>query len=434
MPTQYFPEGDTARAIVRSVEEAVRDGVVRPGDPLPPIRALAQQCGVSPGTAASAYRQLAARGIVSGHGRGGTRVRAAPPLRTRVRVDVPAGTRDLLSGGPDPALLAPPLEMVAVPGSYGRASVHPALRQVAEQHLRAEGLDASHLAVVGGALDGVERVLNAWVSPGAVVAIEDPGYAAALDLLAGMGLQVVPVAVDDRGALPEALERALDQGCDAVVLTPRAQNPTGAAWDEDRAASLAAVLARRPDVLVVEDDHAGPIAGTRAHTVCTGRERWATVRSVSKWLGPDFRLAVLVGDPMTVSRVEGRQSLGTGWVSHLLQGVVAQLWSDPATDDLLQRATDRYASRRDSLRSALAERGIECTGRSGLTTWVPVDDEHGVTAGLLSSGWAVLPGERFRIASPPGIRIAFSTLTEEEAPALASDLDRCLRQRPVRSA
>jgi DNA-binding transcriptional MocR family regulator len=247
-------------------------------------------------------------------------------------------------------------------------------------------------------------------------------------------MHVVPVATDDRGARPEALERVLEQGCDAVVLTPRALNPTGAAWDASRCHALGEVLGRRPDVLVVEDDHAGPIAGAQAHTVCAGRTRWATVRSVSKWLGPDLRVALLVGDEATVSRVEGRQSLGTGWVSHVLQGAVAQLWSDPATDHVLQHAGDAYAARREALRAALGDRGIEATGCSGLTTWVQVDDEHGVVTGLLRAGWAVLGGERFRVAAPPGIRIALATLRESEAPQLAADLERCLRQRPVRSA
>jgi DNA-binding transcriptional MocR family regulator len=312
--------------------------------------------------------------------------------------------------------------------------VLPALREVAEAHFSAEGIDTSHLAVVGGALDGVERVLTAWVGPGATVAVEDPGYAAALDLLAAMGMHVVPMATDDQGVRPEALERALAQGCEAVVLTPRAQNPTGAAWDAARCRALAEVLDGRPDVLVVEDDHAGPIAGSPAHSVCAGRARWATVRSVSKWLGPDLRVAILVGDEATVSRVEGRQSLGTGWVSHVLQGAVAQLWSAPSTADVLQRATATYASRREALHAALNDRDIEATGSSGLTTWAPVGDEHGVVTGLLGAGWAVLGGERFRIAAPPGIRIAFATLREADAPQLAAALERCLRQRPVRSA
>jgi hypothetical protein len=85
------------------------------------------------------------------------------------------------------------------------------------------------------------------------------------------------------------------------------------------------------------------------------------------------------------------------------------------------------------LRRALEAEGLAVTGRSGLTAWVAVDDEIGVTSGLLDAGWAVLPGERFRVSSPPGVRIALSTLREEEAPAFALALSGCLRQQPVRT-
>jgi DNA-binding transcriptional MocR family regulator len=154
---------------------------------------------------------------------------------------------------------------------------------------------------------------------------------------------------------------------------------------------------------------------------------------VSKWLGPDLRLAVVAGDATTVSRVEGRQALGTGWVSYVLQDMVATLWSARSTDTLLRRADQTYARRRRALLRALEREGLAGSGTSGLTVWVPVADEHAVVAGLVQEGWGVSPGERFRIASPPGIRIAFATLGEDEAPGLAAALARCVRQRPVRT-
>lgn len=430
---RYQLTGGTAHEIAASVEKAIRTGGVRPGEVLPTVRGLAAELGVSPATVAAAYRELGRRGIAAGSGRSGTQVRGAPPISARLPMAVPSGVRDLRSGGPDPDLLP------ALPPSrqssrlYGDAPVSARLARVAARHMSREGIDTSHLAVVGGALDGVERLLGAWLRPGDRVAVEDPGYTAALDLFGALGFEIVPVGMDERGVRPESLAAALERGVESVLLTPRAQNPTGAAWDALRVEEVRAVIRPHDDVLIIEDDHAGPAAGVPAFTVCGDRTKWATVRSVSKWLGPDLRVAVVAGDPTTVSRIEGRQALGTGWVSYLLQEVVADLWGAQSTAKLLDRASVTYARRRESLVGALADEGFVATGSSGLTLWVPVSDEHAVVAGLAQAGWAVSPGERFRIASPPGIRIAFATLEQHEAPAVAGALARSIHQQPRRA-
>jgi hypothetical protein len=68
-----------------------------------------------------------------------------------------------------------------------------------------------------------------------------------------------------------------------------------------------------------------------------------------------------------------------------------------------------------------------------MAVWVPVTDELSITSGLLGRGWAVAPGERFRIESPPGIRIGIGTLTAGESVRLAADFSDCLTRRPRRS-
>jgi DNA-binding transcriptional MocR family regulator len=426
---QLYLEGSSARDIAASIEDSLRRGEIAPGDRLPPVRHLAMRLKVSPSTVASAYGELRRRGMTTAAGRGGTRVRSAPPLSRRIPVVTPPGARNLLEGSPDPAFL-PDLPLVRRPKRlYGQAAVSPRLRELAARALAADGVEPGHIAVTGGALDGVERVLAAWLRPGDRVVLEDPGYTAVIDLVAAMGLETVAVPVDDRGLLPELLGAALERGAQAVVATPRAQNPTGAAWDDQRAAELAEALRRHDDgVLWIEDDHAGPVAGVPCQSIAGSTGKWATIRSVSKWLGPDLRLAIMAGDKTTVARVEGRQALGAGWVSFLLQETVADLWSDPATDALLRTAATTYSDRRLALAESLRAHAIASTGCSGLTTWVGVDDEHGVAAGLLASGWAVTPGERFRIASPPGLRIAFGSLLPEECPHLAEDLARLLQR------
>ncbi len=446
---RYRPQGRTAKEISASVEAGVRSGQLPPGAQLPPVRELAGQLGISPTTVAAAYSELRRRGITTGTGRGGTRIRGAPPISSRVYLRAPAGTRDLVTGGPDPELLpllpARPARRSA--RMYAEAPIAPQLRRLAADRLAADGIDPASLAVTGGALDGIERVLATWLTPSDRVIVEDPGHAVTFDLLAAMGYAVVPVPVDDLGIRPAELAAALTRGAGAVIVTPRAQAATGAAWDADRAAEIGTVLRRHPSVGIIEDDHAGPVAGVPAFSACAGRtgskgvqglkglkglDRWVIIRSVSKSLGPDLRLAVLAGDEATITRVAGRQALGTGWVSYQLQEMVADLWADPSVTAQLETAADIYTGRREALRSALHRHGITASGRSGFTCWVPVSDEDGVASSLAAAGWAVAPGQRFRIATAPGVRISYARLEQPDAASFAAEFARALRHRVSR--
>jgi DNA-binding transcriptional MocR family regulator len=434
MLVRYRPRGRTAKEISASVEAGMRSGQLTGGDQLPPVRELAGQLGLSPTTVAAAYGDLRRRGITTGAGRGGTRIRPAPPVSSRVSLTAPAGTRDLITGGPDPGLLPLLPARPARPSTrmYAEPPVSPQLRRLAVSQLAADGIDAASLTVTGGALDAIERVLAAWLTPSDRVIVEDPGHAVTFDLLAAMGYTVVPVPVDGWGISVAELDHALARGAAALIVTPRAQAATGAAWDAGRAGGIAAVLRRYPSVGVIEDDHAGPVAGVPALSVSATRDRWAVIRSVSKSLGPDLRLAVLAGDEATIARVAGRQALGTGWVSYQLQEMVADMWTDPSVVRSLRTAADVYAGRRDALRSALRRHGITASGRSGFTCWVSVSDEDGVASCLAVAGWAVAPGQRFRIAAPPGVRISSARLEQADAVPFAAELARALRQRASR--
>ncbi|MDY7090938.1 MAG: aminotransferase class I/II-fold pyridoxal phosphate-dependent enzyme, partial [Actinomycetota bacterium] len=424
MSAQYQVEGDSAAAISASIEAGVRKGVWEFGTMLPPVRVLAGDLHVSPATVSKAYQELRNRGVVETDGRRGTRIRSRPPIagpRSALRLAVPPDVRDLSSGEPDIRLL-PPLgralrtvaETNGPPLGYASAAAMPELIEAARPRLVDEGIPAgdAEITVTSGTLDAVERLLTAHLRPGDAVAVEDPGWAALLDLLAALGLRPLPVAVDLEGPDPAAMSAALESGARAAVITVRAQNPIGAAVSQARAESLRALFASRPGVLVIEDDHAAELAEQPPHCVGPVTGAWAVTRSASKPFGPDLRIAVLAGDEATIARVVGRMRIGSGWVSTVLQRLLLRLWEDDETMATVSGAAQAYGRRRRALLDALWSREVDAFGPTGINVWVPVADETRTVGMLRDSGYAVAPGSLFRVSSPPGVRISIGPLRE----------------------
>lgn len=377
---------------------------------------------MSAATVAVAYRTLRERGFAAANRGRGTSVVALPPVRVKAAATVPEGVRDLSSGNPDPLLLpsfAPVLRRIEPAHKlYGGDTKLPELVTHAEAEFGADGIHGE-IAVTGGALDATERVLQSELRVGDHVVVEDPSWPRIADLVRALGLVAEPVAVDRKGLEPDGLDAALRRGARAVIATPRGQNPTGASVDGARGSALRSVLAGYPDVLVIEDDYVAQVAGAPYVPVHRADGRWAVVRSLSKVIGPDLRVALVAGDQLTISRIEGRQILGPGWVSHILQRTAVALVEGKATARLLARAARVYAERRRALVAALAARGIEAQGDSGLGVWLPLADEAAAVRGLLDAGWAVSPGERYRFGAPSGLRITTAALEPDDAEQLA---------------
>jgi DNA-binding transcriptional MocR family regulator len=431
--------GHGSSEIAASLEGEIAAGRMPPGSRLPTVRGLAEQLGVSPATVAGAYRSLAARGLVVGRGRAGTTVAVRRSWSARTAPIMPPGVLDLASGGPDPRLLPdlrPALATVTAdldPAQgrsrlYGETAALPALRELLARRIASGGgpvVPLDDVEVVSGVLDGVQRVFGAHLRTGDAVVVEDPAYSGVLDLLEVMGLAPVGVPVDAEGLLPDRLEHALTGSGrprpSAVLITVRAQNPTGAGLSPRRAQELAAVLARHSAVLLVEDDHLGPVAGAPLHSVAALAQSpsWAHLHGLAKVLGPDVRIAGMAADPVTAARVRDRQQAGPGWVSWLLQRLALHLLTDPSHPAMVITAAAAYARRREALAAALDQRGVVVRPGHGLNLWLPVGQEAAVAQAALAGGVAVRPGEAYRIAAAPGIRVTTAVLEEPLAGPVA---------------
>ena len=423
----------TSASLVAFIEDRIAEGALGDGDRLPSVRDAAGTLGLAPNTVAAAYRRLRERGLVIGRGRQGTQVSAPAARRAAVSAPLPLGIVDAMSGNPDPLLL-PSLEdalgaaVRSTRADYGSAMILPAMADAARAWLAADAVPTDAITLASGAMDVIERVLVEYLRPGDRIGVEDPGHVPVFDVVAALGLVPVPIAVDAEGITSVSLRSALDAGVRAVIITPRAHNPTGAAITAQRAGALRRELDRHPGVLVIEDDHAGPVAGVALADLPRDRARWALVRSVAKSLGPDLRLAVLAGDHATVTAVETRLSAGPGWVSHLLQGAVAHLLGDPAVTSLVDEAASVYRARRRRLIEQLAIAGIEATGASGLQVWIPVPSEQPVADALRDAGFAIRVGSAYRHSSRPAVRVTVASIDNDQIDQVARELIAVLGQ------
>ena len=423
-------QGLTAREIRGDIESRIAAGHLAAGDRLPSVRELAANLDVSPATVSSAYRELRLRGLVVGRGRQGTSVAPARRDAAAYTPESIPGLIDAASGSPDPRLLPPlgaALEFAATlpQAAYGGPLFDERLLTAAQMNFSADNIVASHLAVTSGAMDAVERVLNALdLRIGDRIGVEDPGHVPVHQLVRSSGLKLVPLPVDDLGITPEGLDTALSDGLAAVIATPRAHNPTGAAFDAARAMALSEQLESHPAVAVIQDDHAGLIAGTACHPIIATGSRWATIRSMGKAFGPDLRVAILTADQVTVDRVSIGLANGPGWVSFLLQRVSAYLLGDPSTLALITEAEVSYETRRRAVIGELAKHGVAATGRSGLNVWIPTEDEHRSIEAARNAGFAIRAAAPYRIDSPPAVRISISHLDHSHAAELAEALAR----------
>lgn len=412
-----------ARGIAAAVSRLIHSGELAAGTRLPTVRDLARVLGTSPTTVSEAWGSLTRAGLISTRGRSGTVVLSGERLRARLRYTHMSGVlagapQDLSTGVPDHDLLPDLTDTLRRLGdmrlttSYLDDPVLPAL----EEHLRADWpYPAEQLIVVDGAMDALDRIIGVTVRFGERVLVENPTFPPVLDLLEQTGASPIGLTVDSSGIVPESLATALRLDPVAVVLQPRAQNPTGVSMSATRAAELAEVLSLHPDVVIIEDDHAADIAS--APTVSLGThlpERTVHIRSFAKSLGPDLRLAAVAGPAGVISPLADRRLLGPGWSSRLLQHVLLDLLTTPSTATLLAQARAEYARRRAALLETLARHGAQAAADDGINLWLEVADQQAALVSLAANAIAVAPGSPFEVTtlSTPHVRVTVGLVRE----------------------
>ncbi|HGW5060329.1 TPA: transcriptional regulator PtsJ [Citrobacter koseri] len=428
-------DGKTASEIFDSIRQHVTTGALAPGETLPPVRELASELNVNRNTVAAAYKRLVTSGLALSQGRNGTVIKGAPSPLALEGSSPDTPLTDLSGGNPDPQRLPDLSSYFSTinksPRLYGDAAVSPGLHAWAKQWMQDAIPGEGEIDITSGAIDAIERLLCAHLLPGDSVAVEEPCFLSSISMLRYAGFSAIPVGVDSEGMQPEMLEQALKNGARAVILTPRAHNPTGCSLSASRAAALQNIVAKYPQALVIIDDHFALLSSSPWHPVIAPETlHWSVVRSMSKTLGPDLRLAIVASDPATSARLRLRLNSGSQWVSHLLQDLVHACLSDKNYQRTLAQTRQFYASQQQKLACALQRTGLTHAPGDGLNAWLPLKSHsQGIAFMLAKAGWLVREGEAFGVNAPAhGLRITLSTLGDGDINKLAADIHQALKR------
>ncbi|MFD3466703.1 PLP-dependent aminotransferase family protein [Streptomyces sp. NPDC058682] len=433
------PPGGRTEWLAGRLRAAIADGTLPIGSRLPASRVLAAELRVSRGLVTEAYQRLAETGQVSGRGRGGTVVVAAPPpVATPSRPPERGGLVDALRAVPCRIDLLPGVpDLTAFPRTawlqaerrvlasltpadfgYGNPQGAPALRGAVVGWLaRNRGIraDPDEVVVVAGVAQALALLAHVLREEGVHrIAVEDPGSLGARQQLEYGRLEAVPVRVDEAGLDVGALRAS---GAGAVLLTPAHQFPTGVVLDGERRRELLGWAAAGG--LVIEDDYdaehrydRAPVPALRAllpEAVCYAG-------SVSKLLAPALRLGWLLVPPHLRDAVTAAKRYADLGNPVLAQLVLARLMDSGELERHLRFVRRRHRRRRDAMLRAVAELlpGARVHGAAaGLHLMITFDgagfDDTALATAALALGVKTHPLSWHRVRpGPPGLILGYA--------------------------
>ena len=181
--------------------------------------------------------------------------------------------------------------------SYGTGIGHPGLcHWVAERH---GGLDDGQVMIANGSLEAGAMLFEHLLGPGDRVIVEQPTYDRTLLMLQRLGVELVPVPLEEDGLEIAALEAALAEGPVKLAhVIPNFHNPAGCTLSAEKRVRLVE-LAAEHDFWIFEDDpyRELPFEGEALETMLSIDESGHVVHasSFSKTVSPGVRVGYLAG-------------------------------------------------------------------------------------------------------------------------------------------
>ena len=405
--------------LATAIAQDVQSGKLKGGDRLPPQRELADQLGVTLTTVTRGYAEAERRGLVRGEVGRGTYV--CPPAFTSL---APASghTIDLGSNSLLPHMHARELTDAlarlvsgSTPGylfnyqPHGGRMEHRDIgaRWLLRSHVPA---DAASTIVTSGAQHAMAVALATLTSPHDVILCESVTYTGMRSLAHHLHVDLEPVAMDDEGLLPEAIEDAAhESGARVLYCMPNGQNPTARVMSRKRRLEIARV-AERLNLMIVEDDAYGFLFEGQQPLCALAPEHTFHLTTMSKCLTPGMRIGFLRSPAGWTDRLTGAVFATTVMATPLDAAAVCSWIEDGTVDRVIAWKRQEIKARQQIVRQLLD--GLVTGSAESQHAWLqlptrwPSDD---FAREARQRGVIVTPGRDFAVArhdQPNAVRLS----------------------------
>jgi len=418
-------------SIAQSLEAQILDGTFPTGATLPAQRDLALSLGVNVSTVCRAYRELQARGMVTGKKRLGTVVTQLPTPRT---------------SSPSPATSDVDLTYNCPPTSDFFLKYGSTLKKVSEDPRFAEvqryssiagpvwareagarwlvhsglNLTADQVIVTSGAQHGLFTALSTFIKPGDVVLSDRLTYFGLRALAATLQFRIVCIDSDDEGVVPAAIDACCrKQEVAAVFVVPTFHNPTVKTMSDTRRAEIAR-LAMAHDFMVLEDDVYAMLPHERRRPIATlCPEKTFYITATSKILAPSLCLGYLVA-PREFTSTASEAAGFSGSMSSPISALVMTQWiENGAALDILAANRHEIEARQQILSEILDGTDYRSASTS-MFTWLRLPDGWLATDFARSAhhrGIRILPSASFAVDEKgieQGIRVNLASTSTRD--------------------
>ena len=447
--TSWVPDltafnGPRYRALAEALTADVRDGRLAAGTRLPTHRDLAWKLGVTVGTVSRAYAEAERRGLIAGEVGRGTFVRSpADAAMTMMPPDILGEAADPdfidltinrpVAAGEKRAMAAGLQELAAEPDLTALLDYQAPAGRLEDRIAGAAFLQSCGLTTVpeqvvatAGGQHAMACVIGALTQPGDSLAVEALTYPGLRALASLLHLRLVPIAIDDQGLIPDALDAACRAApIRALYVMPTLHNPTTATMPASRREAVAE-LAQRHDLALIEDDVYGFLLDTPLPPLAHyAPERGFYITSASKSLMPALRVGYVHAPKAQVERVAAAVRATIYSAPPLMARLVAR-WIRDGTVERLVREKRTETGRRNSIARRILAGAALAADPAASHIWLLLPEAwraDDFVAAARRRGVGIIPAAAFSVIRQPpeAVRICLGaqTITERIERALA---------------